>query len=85
VLLYLEHEARAEQFKFDPTLAHELLLASKALGLRGLEDLCQKSLGSFEERVRKAPIRLEEVIQRNNAGAGPEGERRTETWLGESR
>ena len=84
VLLYLEHEARAEPFKFDPTLAPELLAASERLGVRGLEEVCRKVLGSFEERVRRTPIRYAEVVARNKAGAlgrddGSEG--RGETLL----
>jgi hypothetical protein len=68
VLLYLEHEARGEQFKFDPTLAVELREAAITLGISGLKDICDKVLGSFNERVRRTPIRLSEVIARNTAG-----------------
>jgi hypothetical protein len=68
VLLYLEHEARGEMFKFDPLIATELLEAALTLQVRGLEDVCRKVLGSFEERVRKTPIRLEEVLERNKKG-----------------
>ena len=68
VLLYLEHEARGDQFKFDPTLAVELREAAITLGIFGLKDICDKVLGSFNERVRRTPIRLSEVIARNTAG-----------------
>ena len=37
VLLYLEHAARAEPFKFDPLLAPELRGAAVALGVAGLQ------------------------------------------------
>ncbi|KAJ1455232.1 hypothetical protein M885DRAFT_520524 [Pelagophyceae sp. CCMP2097] len=85
VLLYLQHAAREEAFKFDPTLAQELLLAAQKLQLRGLQDAAQKVLGSFEERVRKTPIRFDEVLRRNAAGGAPclldEDALREETWL----
>lgn len=68
VLLYLEHEARGEDFQFDPLIAPELLQAAETLQVRGLEDACRKMLGSFEERVRRVPIRLEEVTARNEKG-----------------
>ena len=79
VLLYLEHEKRGAPFRFDPTLAPELLAAALALKIQGLEDACRRVLGSFDERVRKAPIRLKEVQQRNARGSltSPRGE----TWL----
>ena len=79
VLLYLQHEKRGKPFKFDPTLAQELLEAAVALKIRGLEDATRKVLGSFDERVRKAPIRLAEVNQRNAKGG--QADPRTETWL----
>ena len=68
VLLYLQHARRGEAFKFDPTLAPELLTASESLKIRGLEDCCRRVLGSFDERVRKAPIRYSEVVERNARG-----------------
>jgi hypothetical protein len=68
VLLYLEHEARNEPFKFDPLIANELLVASQSLQISGLQQLCEKILGSFQERVRKVPIRFQEVIDRNEQG-----------------
>ena len=68
VLLYLEHEARGQEFKFDPLIAPELLEAAERLQIRGLQDSCQKSLGRFEERVRKTAIPLQEVLDRNEAG-----------------
>lgn len=71
VLLYLEHEARGQVFKFDPLIATELLEAAETLQISGLRDCCQKSLGSFEERVRKTPIPLQEVFDRNDAGRKP--------------
>ena len=79
VLLYLQHARRGAPFRFDPTLAPELLEAALALKIRGLEEDCRKVLGSFEERVRKSPIRLAEVRQRNAKGSlsTPRGE----TWL----
>ena len=83
VLLYLEHEARQQEFRFDPLLAHELLTAAKLLGISGLQTCCEKVLGSFEDRVRRAPIRLSEVIARNTAGhesLSADG-RRSETLL----
>jgi hypothetical protein len=61
VLLYLEHEARGDPFFFDPFLAGELRDAADILGVIGLRDICDKMLGSFTERVRKTPIRLNEV------------------------
>lgn len=61
VLLYLEHEARGEPFRFDPLIAAELWDAAVILGVRGLQDTCEKVLGSFQERVRRTPIRLDEV------------------------
>ena len=79
VLLYLQHERRREPFAFDPTLAPELLRAAEALKIRGLEDAANKVLGSFDERVRKAPIRLSEVDARNARGG--ETDPRGETWL----
>ena len=85
VLLYLEHEARAEDFQFDPLIAPDLLRAAETLQVAGLEDVCRKMLGSFEERVRRVPIRLDEVIARNEKGrlsalASPTG-KRSETIL----
>ena len=83
VLLYLEHEARQQEFRFDPLLAHELLTAAKLLGISGLQTCCEKVLGSFEDRVRRTPIRLSEVIARNTAGhesLSADG-RRSETLL----
>jgi cytochrome b involved in lipid metabolism len=79
VLLYLQHAKRGAQFRFDPTLAPELLEAALALKIRGLEEDCRKVLGSFEERVRKSPIRLAEVRQRNAKGS--QTTPRGETWL----
>jgi cytochrome b involved in lipid metabolism len=85
VLLYLEHEARGEEFTFDPLLTNELLSAAELLGISGLRDLCLKKLGNFQDRVRKTPIRLDEVIVKNQAGsdaaeASLDG-KRTITWL----
>lgn len=80
VLLYLEHEARGEPFKFDPLIASELLLAAKALGISGMQACCERVLGSFQDRVRKTPIRLAEVVARNNVGGEVDG-KRTETLL----
>jgi hypothetical protein len=71
VLLYLEHEAREQTFKFDPLIASELLQAAETLQISGLRECAQKSLGSFEERVRKVPIPLQEVLERNEAGRRP--------------
>jgi len=68
VLLYLEHEAREEEFKFDPLIAPELLAAAETLNVLGLQEICQKVLGSFKERVRHTAIPLEEVFQRNARG-----------------
>ena len=48
VLLYLEHEAREEEFKFDPLIAPELLSAAEILKIIGLQEACQKVLGSFQ-------------------------------------
>ena len=79
VLLYLQHARRGAPFRFDPTLAPELLEAALALKIRGLEEDCRKVLGSFEERVRKSPIRLAEVRQRNAKGS--QTTPRGETWL----
>ena len=82
VLLYLEHEARGEAFQFDPLLASELLEAAILLGISGLRAVCERVLGSFEDRVRRTPIRLQEVLSRNLAGAASEaGGRRGETLL----
>lgn len=92
VLLYLEHEARGEAFHFDPLLANELRTAALALGISGLRDTCDKVLGSFQERVRRTPIRLAEVYARNAAGGVMSKDassddlstrvtKRSETWL----
>jgi hypothetical protein len=70
VLLYLEHERRGEVFHFDPLLANELLNAAEELGVRGLAELCHRVLGSFDERVRRRPVPLDEVMARNAAGRG---------------
>lgn len=48
VLLYLEHEARGDEFKFDPLIAPELLAAAETLNILGLQEACQKVLGSFK-------------------------------------
>ena len=68
VLLYLEHEARGQTFHFDPLIATELLQAAQVLQIQGLQDCCERCLGRFEERVRKTPIPLQEVLERNEAG-----------------
>jgi cytochrome b involved in lipid metabolism len=68
ILLFLEHEARQELFKFDPLIANELLVASQLLQISQLQQLCEKILGSFLERVRKIPIRYQEVVDRNEQG-----------------
>lgn len=82
VLLYLEHEARNEEFKFDPLIVVELREAAITLGVSGLLEACDRVLGSFQERVRRVPIRLQEVIARNNAGnAVTNGGSRKETLL----
>eukprot|EP01038_Epipyxis_sp_PR26KG_P009354 gene9354-12604_t len=82
VLLYLEHEAREEKFNFDPLLANELLEASKTLGIIGLQEACEKVLGSFQERVRKTPIRLQEIMIRNSVGGITiQGKKRSDTLL----
>ena len=83
VLLYLEHEQRHEIFVFDPLIVTELRVAAIKLKVMGLIDVCDKVLGSFQERVRKTPIRLQEIIQRNNAGTATNKSRRkrTETLL----
>lgn len=74
VLLYLEHEALGIAFQFDPLLASELLEAAQSLQLSGLQIACEKVLGSFQERVCRRPIRLEEVLARNAAGDLSENE-----------
>jgi hypothetical protein len=93
VLLYLEHEARGEAFHFDPLLANELRTAALTLGISGLRDTCDRVLGSFQERVRRSPIRLAEVYARNAAGGASKSvssddddlstrvSKRSETWL----
>jgi hypothetical protein len=84
VLLYLEHEARCEEFKFDPLIANDLLAAAIALGISGLQACCEKVLGSFQDRVRRTPIRLAEVLARNKAGHesnNPGTGKRSETLL----
>lgn len=68
VLLYLEHEVRNEEFKFDPLIANELLIAAQLLQISGLKQICEKILGSFQERVRKTPIRYQEILDRNEQG-----------------
>ena len=73
-------QARGEPFQFDPLLAVELREAAILLGIAGLQAACEKVLGSFEERVRKVPIRLDEVLERNKVGSGSVG-RRGETLL----
>lgn len=74
VLLYLEHEARndATPFQFDPSVTEELLTAAETVGCAGLQEVCKQRLGEFDTRVRKEPIRWEEVVRRNAAG---------EVWL----
>jgi cytochrome b involved in lipid metabolism len=85
VLLYLQHEDRGEEFKFDPLLAAELLAAAQQLGISGLSECCLKVLGSFKDRVRKSPIRLDEVIHRNSVGTASaqvsNEKKRSDTWL----
>jgi hypothetical protein len=87
VLLYLEHEARNEEFHFDPLIVNDLLEAAKTLGIVGLRECCEKVLGSFSERVRRTPIRLQEIISRNltggsEASTGSQGrKKRKETIL----
>jgi len=73
VLLYLEHEARGEAFHFEPLIVVELREAAIALGIAGLKDACDKVLGSFQDRVRRQPIRLKEVLARNTMGAASKG------------
>lgn len=70
VLLYLEHELRNDDtpFQFDPSVAEELLTAANTVGCIGLQDVCKHRLGEFDSRVRKEPIRWEEVVRRNEAG-----------------
>jgi cytochrome b involved in lipid metabolism len=70
VLLYLEHEARNDgtEYKFDPQYTEELLSCGEQLGCIGLQDVCKRRLGEFETRVRKDPIRWEEVVRRNTSG-----------------
>ena len=81
VLLYLEHAQsnNGHPFKFDPTLAPELLRAAETLKIAGLKEEAAKVLGSFEDRVRREPIRLAEIIQRNHRGGLVEP--RSETLL----
>lgn len=81
VLLYLEHEVRGEKFKFDPLIAPELLSAAEYLNIVGLQEVCQKALGSFKERVRKTAIPFEEVVNRNNRGQAVGKGKRGETLL----
>jgi hypothetical protein len=84
VLLYLEHEARNEPFRFDPLIVSELRDAGVKLKVLGLVNDCDRVLGSFQERVRKNPIRLQEVITRNNAGITKDSNgitKRSETLL----
>ena len=85
VLLYLEHESRGEEFIFDPLLAPELLAAAEHLQIFGLRECTLKVLGSFKDRVRKTPIRLEEVVRRNAAGTAStrasESGKRSDTLL----
>lgn len=72
VLLYLQHEERAggpTGFKFDPTLASQLLRAAESLGIAGLAQACHQVLGSFKDRVRTSPIRFDEVKRRNARGS----------------
>lgn len=68
VLLYLEHEARGDSFRFDPLLVNDIYDAANSLNILGLKEICQRVVGSFQERVRKTPIRLEEIITRNRDG-----------------
>lgn len=85
VLLYLEHEARDEEFKFDPLLVNELRDAAIKLNISGLRDICDKVLGSFKERIRNTPIRFSEVLSRNGLGNSNDSSvasyDRKETWL----
>ena len=68
VLLFLEHQARKLSFSCDPLVAPDLLLAAIKLKLAPLEDYCNKVLGSFQERVIRRYIRLEEVAAKNEQG-----------------
>ncbi|KAJ0393499.1 hypothetical protein ATCC90586_010048 [Pythium insidiosum] len=70
VLLYLEHEARDDgsEYHFDPQYAEDLLTAATTLGCAGLEEICRRRLGEFDSRVRKEPIRWDEVLRRNATG-----------------
>jgi cytochrome b involved in lipid metabolism len=66
-----EEEKKAFEEKDDIFILelHEvnaLLNAAESLKLLQLIDLCNTMLGKFEDRVRKTPIRLAEVIERNN-------------------
>ena len=82
VLLYLEHEANNDIFHFDPLIANDLKDAAIILKITGLNDLCDKVLGSFQERVRKTPISFHEVMTRNNNGTiDPKTGKRKETWI----
>jgi hypothetical protein len=67
-------------FQFDPLLAVELREAAILLAIAGLQAACEKVLGSFEERVRRTPIRLDEVLARNSSRSEAAG-RRAETLL----
>lgn len=68
VYLYLQHEFRGEPFLFDPLLASELKAAAITLQCKGLEDCCDKVLGSFQGRVRtNAFISYDEIIDRNRS------------------
>jgi len=71
------------QWAFDPLLAADLLSAAEALGLQGLQDCTRRVLGSFQERVRRSFISLEEVRGKNTAGTRSlaESGRRDSTWL----
>eukprot|EP01041_Mallomonas_annulata_P004333 gene4333-8623_t len=86
VLLYLEHHARGEIFRFDPLIATDLLAAAQTLQIAGLMESCERVLGSFQERVRRVPIRFDEILRRNNNGGGGTGSggssgKRTDTLL----
>lgn len=76
VLLFLEHYARNEEFHFDPLIVTDLREAALVLQIQPLQDICDQILGSFQERVRRIPIRLEEIISRNNSTSIIDGKRK---------
>jgi cytochrome b involved in lipid metabolism len=68
VLLFLEAAAHGRSFDILPEHLDGMSAAADTLKLQGLRDLCDRKLGAFESRVRREPIALDEVHDRNARG-----------------